>query len=48
MLPIGAIADGEPAPLLDIPAFGFLRTLVAPIIGVIVILFGWQRLHQRT
>jgi hypothetical protein len=39
-----AIADGEPARLLDIPAFGFLRTLVAAIIGVIVVLFGWRRL----
>jgi len=48
MLPIGAIADGEPARLLDIPAFGFLRTLVAAIIGVIVILFGWPRPHQWT
>jgi len=48
MLPIGAIADGEPARLLDTPASGFLRTLVAPIIGVIVILLGWHRPHQRT
>jgi hypothetical protein len=48
MPPIGAFADGEPARLLDIPAFGFLRTLAAAIIGVIVILFGRHRPHQRT
>ena len=33
--------------LLSIPVFGFIRTLVAAIVGAILILFVWHRVHQR-
>jgi uncharacterized membrane protein YeaQ/YmgE (transglycosylase-associated protein family) len=39
---------GVLAAILNIPVFGFLRTLVAAIIGAILILFVWHRVHGRT
>jgi uncharacterized membrane protein YeaQ/YmgE (transglycosylase-associated protein family) len=43
----GSFVGGELASLLDIPVFGFFRTLVAAIIGAIAILFLWRQLRQR-
>jgi uncharacterized membrane protein YeaQ/YmgE (transglycosylase-associated protein family) len=39
----GAFVGGVLASLLNIPVFGFIRTLVAAIIGAILILFIWHR-----
>ena len=36
------------ASILNIPVFGFFRTLVAATIGAILILFVWHRAPQRT
>ncbi len=39
----GSFVGGVLAGLLNIPVFGFIRTLVASIIGAILILFIWHR-----
>jgi uncharacterized membrane protein YeaQ/YmgE (transglycosylase-associated protein family) len=44
----GSFVGGVLAAILNIPVFGFLRTLVAAIIGAILILFVWHRMHGRT
>ena len=43
----GAFVGGALAGLLDIPVFGFFRTLAAAIVGAIVILYLWRHLRQR-
>jgi uncharacterized membrane protein YeaQ/YmgE (transglycosylase-associated protein family) len=42
----GAFVGGVLASILNIPVFGFIRTLVAAIIGAILILFIWH--YART
>jgi uncharacterized membrane protein YeaQ/YmgE (transglycosylase-associated protein family) len=44
----GSFVGGVLAAILNIPVFGFMRTLVAAIIGAILILFVWHRVHDRT
>jgi uncharacterized membrane protein YeaQ/YmgE (transglycosylase-associated protein family) len=44
----GSFIGGVLASLLNIPVFGFVRTLVAAIIGAILILFLWRWAHSRT
>ena len=43
----GAFVAGVLASLLHIPVFGFFRTLVAAIIGAVLILFVWHQMHRR-
>jgi uncharacterized membrane protein YeaQ/YmgE (transglycosylase-associated protein family) len=43
----GAFVGGVLAGVLNIQVFGFVRTLVAAIIGAILILFIWHRVRQR-
>jgi uncharacterized membrane protein YeaQ/YmgE (transglycosylase-associated protein family) len=43
----GSFVGGVLASLLKIQVFGFIRTLVAAIVGAILILFVWHRVHQR-
>ena len=43
----GAFVGGVLASVLQIPVFGFTRTLVAAIIGAILILFVWHRVPHR-
>ena len=38
----GSFVGGILASLLNIPVFGFIRTLVAATIGAIVLLFVWR------
>jgi uncharacterized membrane protein YeaQ/YmgE (transglycosylase-associated protein family) len=42
----GAFVGGELAGLLQIPVFGFFRTLVAATVGAIVILFLWRQIRS--
>ena len=44
----GSFMVGILASILNIPVFGFFRTLVAATIGAILILFVWHRVPQRT
>jgi uncharacterized membrane protein YeaQ/YmgE (transglycosylase-associated protein family) len=44
----GSFVGGVLANVLNIPVFGFFRTLVTAIIGAILILFVWHRIPQRT
>jgi uncharacterized membrane protein YeaQ/YmgE (transglycosylase-associated protein family) len=44
----GAFVVGILASILNIPVFGFFRTLVAATIGAILILFVWHQVPQRT
>ena len=44
---IGAFVGGKLAELLEIPVFGFFRTLIAAAIGAIIVLFIWRRLRAR-
>jgi uncharacterized membrane protein YeaQ/YmgE (transglycosylase-associated protein family) len=43
----GSFVGGVLAGVLNIQIFGFVRTLVAAIIGAILILFIWHRVRQR-
>jgi uncharacterized membrane protein YeaQ/YmgE (transglycosylase-associated protein family) len=43
----GSFVGGILASLLNIPVFGFIRTLVAATIGAIVLLFVWRSVQQR-
>jgi uncharacterized membrane protein YeaQ/YmgE (transglycosylase-associated protein family) len=43
----GAFVGGTIAELLQIPIFGFWRTLIAAIIGAVLILFLWRRIRSR-
>jgi uncharacterized membrane protein YeaQ/YmgE (transglycosylase-associated protein family) len=43
----GAFVGGILAGVLNIPVFGFIRTLVAATIGAIVILFVWRWVRNR-
>jgi uncharacterized membrane protein YeaQ/YmgE (transglycosylase-associated protein family) len=43
----GSFVAGILASILNIPVFGFFRTLVAATIGAILILFVWHRMPQR-
>lgn len=44
----GAFIGGKLADVLQIPVFGFFRTLVAATIGAIIILFIWRRFRAST
>jgi uncharacterized membrane protein YeaQ/YmgE (transglycosylase-associated protein family) len=44
----GAFVGGILAHVLNIPVFGFFRTLVAATIGAVLILFVWHRMQKRT
>ncbi len=43
----GAFVGGKLAEVLQIPVFGFWRTLVAAIIGAILLLFIWRAWRTR-
>lgn len=43
----GAFVGGAFANLLNIPVFGFFRTLVAAIVGAIVVLWVWRAIRSR-
>lgn len=42
----GAFVGGELAALLNIEVFGFFRTLVAAIVGAIVLLWVWRAIRK--
>ena len=44
----GAFVVGVLANILNIPVFGFFRTLVAATIGAVLILFLWHRAPRHT
>lgn len=39
----GAFLGGKLAEVLQVPVFGFVRTLIAATIGAIIILFLWRK-----
>jgi uncharacterized membrane protein YeaQ/YmgE (transglycosylase-associated protein family) len=43
----GAFIGGKIAEVLEVPVFGFFRTLVAASIGAILLLFLWRMLRGR-
>lgn len=43
----GAFVGGELAALLNIEVFGFFRTLIAAVIGAIILLWAWRALRAR-
>ena len=44
----GAFVGGKLAEVLNVPVFGFWRTLVSASIGAIVILWIWQAIRTRS
>jgi len=44
---LGAFLGGWLAGLLEIPVFGFFRTLIAAIVGAIILLWGWRAIRSR-
>jgi uncharacterized membrane protein YeaQ/YmgE (transglycosylase-associated protein family) len=43
----GAFVGGKLAEVLEIPVFGFFRTLVAAAVGAILLLWIWRLLRGR-
>jgi uncharacterized membrane protein YeaQ/YmgE (transglycosylase-associated protein family) len=43
----GSFLGGVLAGILDIPVFGFIRTLISATIGAILILFVWHRVRDQ-
>jgi uncharacterized membrane protein YeaQ/YmgE (transglycosylase-associated protein family) len=44
----GAFVGGKLAEVLEIPVFGFWRTLISASIGAIIILWVWRMIRTRT
>jgi uncharacterized membrane protein YeaQ/YmgE (transglycosylase-associated protein family) len=42
----GSFVGGVLAGILNIPVYGFIRTLIAATLGAILILFVWHRVRQ--
>ena len=43
----GAFVAGKLAEVLQIPVFGFFRTLIAATVGAVVLLYLWRRVRER-
>lgn len=43
----GAFVAGKLAEVLQVPIFGFFRTLIAATIGAIALLYIWRRIRDR-
>jgi len=43
----GAFIGGEVAQVLEIPVFGFWRTLVAAAVGASILLFIWRAIRRQ-
>jgi uncharacterized membrane protein YeaQ/YmgE (transglycosylase-associated protein family) len=43
----GAFIGGKLAEVLQVPIFGFWRTLIAATIGAILLLFVWRMIRRR-
>lgn len=43
----GAFVAGKLAEVMQIPVFGFFRTLIAATVGAIVLLYLWRRVRER-
>jgi len=43
----GAFVGGELASLVNIPVFGFFRTLIAATVGAIILLWAWRLIRSR-
>lgn len=43
----GAFVAGKLAEVLQVPIFGFFRTLIAATIGAIALLYLWRRIRER-
>ncbi len=44
----GAFVGGKLAEVLQIPVFGFFRTLIAATLGAMLILFLWRRFRAQS
>ncbi|MFG1398564.1 GlsB/YeaQ/YmgE family stress response membrane protein [Roseixanthobacter pseudopolyaromaticivorans] len=44
---IGAFVGGKLAEFADVPVYGFFRTLIAAVIGAIIVLWVWRRIRAR-
>jgi uncharacterized membrane protein YeaQ/YmgE (transglycosylase-associated protein family) len=43
----GAFVGGKLAEVLQIPVFGFFRTLIAASAGAVILLWIWRMIHQN-
>jgi uncharacterized membrane protein YeaQ/YmgE (transglycosylase-associated protein family) len=43
----GSFVGGKLAELLNVPVFGFFRTLVAAVIGAVLVLWVWRQLRGQ-
>jgi uncharacterized membrane protein YeaQ/YmgE (transglycosylase-associated protein family) len=41
----GSFVGAKLADVLQIPVFGFFRTLIAASVGAVIILFIWRKIH---
>ncbi|WP_406858150.1 GlsB/YeaQ/YmgE family stress response membrane protein [Alsobacter sp. KACC 23698] len=43
----GSFVGGKIAELLNVPVFGFFRTLVAAVIGAVLVLWIWRKVRGQ-
>ena len=44
----GAFVGSKLAEVLQIPVFGFWRTLLSAAVGAVIVLWIWRAIHRRT
>lgn len=44
----GSFVGGKLAEVLNVPVFGFFRTLIAAIVGAVIVLWIWGQVRGRT
>jgi uncharacterized membrane protein YeaQ/YmgE (transglycosylase-associated protein family) len=44
----GSFIGGKLAEVLEVPVFGFFRTLIAAAVGAIILLWIWRMIRGRT
>ena len=44
----GAFVGSKLAEVLEVPVFGFWRTLASAAVGAIILLWIWRAIHRRT
>jgi uncharacterized membrane protein YeaQ/YmgE (transglycosylase-associated protein family) len=43
----GSFVGGKLAEVLNVPVFGFFRTLIAAVIGAVIVLWAWRQVRGR-
>jgi len=44
----GAFVGSKLAEIVEVPVFGFWRTLISAAVGAVIVLWIWRAIHHRT